>query len=398
VDSACDEYRTILGSIVSGIDAYTRRLPTESGQLELVYFRNLVWDGANLAEQDKPFPSRDFGTFEKYRGFLAASLASIAANMAASERGHCYEMLGTLSSGYDSTTTAALCRPLGMEKAISFRTARGGHADHGGEVAEILGLQLAYVDRHEWRRRELSEVAYLAATGAGTDTIFEGAADLVRGSLLVTGFHGDKVWAKETTSLGPDIVRGDWSGLSFCERRLTLGCIHLPIPFMGVRQIRDINALSNSRELSAWDVPGDYSRPICRRIVEEAGVPRRLFGVSKKAVTTLFRWGESQLSDKTLAEYYRWLKNNTALRRRGPARRSRTPSKFLIILRDRFYLFFKLARMVTLPLPDRAKAWVDQRLVVVQRDLIQRIHLMDFIFPWAIERWSRIYARERDRA
>jgi len=39
-----------------------------------VYFDNLAWDGRELREVEKPFPKRDFSTFEAYRAFLDASV------------------------------------------------------------------------------------------------------------------------------------------------------------------------------------------------------------------------------------------------------------------------------------------------------------------------------------
>jgi hypothetical protein len=91
------------------------------------------------------------------------------------------------------------------------------------------------------------------------------------------------------------------------EFRLLVGFVHCPVPYWGSRQIRDVNAISNSDEMRPWDVPGPYSRPICRRIVETAGVPRELFGVSKRMVAVGLR---HFLTPGSLAEYRRWLAAN----------------------------------------------------------------------------------------
>jgi hypothetical protein len=106
------------------------------------------------------------------------------------------------------------------------------------------------------------------------------------------------------------LVRGDQSGLSLTEYRLHAGFLHCPVPFMGVRQIRAVNALSRSAPMARWDVPGDYTRPICRRIVEEAGVPRELFGIRKKAASVLFFQGASFISQEALAEFLPWLETH----------------------------------------------------------------------------------------
>jgi hypothetical protein len=49
-------------------------------------------------------------------------------------------------------------------------------------------------------------------------------------------------------------------------------------------------------------VPGDYSRPICRRIVEGAGVPREAFGRTKLAASVL----DYVLSDSSRPDYAAW--------------------------------------------------------------------------------------------
>src|SRR5690606_23914570 len=100
-----------------------------------------------------------------------------------------------------------------------------------------------------------------------------------------------------------NIVRGDQSGLSLAEYRLRAGFLHCPVPFWGVRQIRDVRAVSNSSELANWDVEGDYSRPICRRIVEDAGVPRDLFGMKKKATWVQFIGSREFMCESSVRDY-----------------------------------------------------------------------------------------------
>jgi hypothetical protein len=51
-----------------------------------------------------------------------------------------------------------------------------------------------------------------------------------------------------------------------------IAAIHAPI----------IHAWNRSPELAPWSIGGDYDKPIARRIAEEAGLPRHLFGQVKK--------------------------------------------------------------------------------------------------------------------
>jgi hypothetical protein len=403
VDHTYDRFQWFFQSIMKGIDSYEKRLPTLSGRLELTYYRNLVWDGRQLIEIDKPTPHRDFTTFLRYRTFLRESQEKIAANMQSATRNHRYEMVAGLSSGYDSTTVAVLAHELGGKHVFSFRTARGGQEDHGEEVARILGLDVTLVDRGNWQQHPFSEVPFFAAAALGGDTVLSSAGHILRGRVFLSGFHGDKVWAKDAKTLGPDIVRGDASGLAFTELRLALGCIHFPVPFVGVGQIRDINLLSNSSELSPWDVPGDYSRPICRRIVEEAGIPRDFFGMRKKAVTTHFGTGESTLNEETEAEYHRWLIENWKHWETTPFHRLRLPNRVLLTLRvlltfrERYYAINHLLRGLNHYLPPAAESWMEGKNSELQCWLNRRLNLTQYLFPWAIDRMVDAYNSEKER-
>ena len=384
-------YPEFFQSARKGIDTYERRLPTWSGQIELTYFRNLSWNGVSLTVEDKPFPERDFDSFQKYRAFLATSLSHIAHNMEAADRSHPYQMIGSLSSGYDSPTATILAQEAGLEQAFSFRSGRLGRIDDGEEIARILGLELHFVDRLAWRQQALAEVPYFASTGYGSDVVLSSAQDILRGRVLVSGFHGGKVWAKHATALQPDIARGDASGLSFTEHRLSLGSIHLPVAFMGVRQIRDINILSNDSKLSPWEIAGRYSRPICRRIVEEAGVPRNLFGIRKIAVTNLFRRGEAVLTRRTQTEYYAWLEANEL-------RNPRVLERAVIALQTRSYDPDKLSGALNKVLPANVSERATRLYVRAMQPLNRRINVCAHLFPWAVERMGRVYNVDVDVA
>ena len=260
-------------TITLGIKDYKRTIGTSAGRVRLIYFNNLRWDGETLVELEKPHRLRDFSSFSKYRGFLESSIEKISKNMSSAGRQYPYQMIGTLSSGYDSPTVTVLALQSGLHDVISFTHARSGEVDHGKELANILGVQVSLVSRDAWNRHRFSEVPFIASDAKGEDVYFRGAEDKLRGRVLLTGFHGDKVWDKENKALNANIVRGDQSGLSLTEYRLWVGFIHLPVPFLGVRQIQEINAINHEAQMAYWDVGSDYNRPICRRIVEEAEVP-----------------------------------------------------------------------------------------------------------------------------
>lgn len=308
-------------TITHGIEHYKRTLLTSCETVNLLYYDNLEWDGRHVTEIGKPRVVRNFRNFDTYCSFLRSSIQSLSRNMTSENRRHSYRMLGTLSTGYDSPTVTVLAEEHGLEEVVSFDAAGTGEYDSGREIAEILGIKCLVVGRDEWMRTELPEIPFIAADAKGEDVYFRGAQSYLGGRVLLTGFHGDKVWGRHTKTLSDDIVRGDQSGLSLTEFRLWAGFIHLPVPFLGVQQIRDINVISNSQEMMPWSTPGWYDRPICRRIVEEAGVPRNKFGNEKKAASVIFFKKTSFLSDESLKDYHRWLKQNPAVLRamRSPA-------------------------------------------------------------------------------
>jgi hypothetical protein len=97
---------------------------------------------------------------------------------------------------------------------------------------------------------------------------------------------------------------------SLTEYRLTAGFVHAPMSYWGARQIGDIVRLSNSNELEPWDIPGRYSRPICRRIVEDSGVPREAFGTAKRGASVFLLDSPTFLSAPSLADFRTWLENH----------------------------------------------------------------------------------------
>jgi hypothetical protein len=321
IDEASGRYFWIFRSIVAGTRKYRRSFPTSRGAVQLTYFDNLVWDGERLAVTAKPGLGRDFSCFDRYSAFLRESMAALAANAGDKGRAHPYKLLSTASSGYDSSTVTVLAKEVGVTRVLCFDQARRGLEDSGEPLARFLGLEPIVVTRTAWADHQLPEPPFLSADCHGGDVFFKGAEDALRSTVLLTGYHGDKLWGTDSHSLDSTIVRGDQSGLSLTEYRLSVGMLHCPVSFWGVRQIADIDRISKSDEMHPWSVPGNYNRPICRRIVESAGVPRDMFGVEKKATWVLLLQSSTFLSPSSTADYTAWL----ADRRLQWLRRGRIP-------------------------------------------------------------------------
>ena len=61
--------------------------------------------------------------------------------------------------------------------------------------------------------------------------------------------------------------------------------------------------------MSAWHTGGNYSRPITRRLVEEAGVPREDFGKVKSFASRWFLSQPEFLTASSSVEYGNWLRD-----------------------------------------------------------------------------------------
>ncbi|HXI33812.1 MAG TPA: hypothetical protein VNH63_07000 [Gemmatimonadales bacterium] len=390
LDPTYAAYFTDFKSISRGLARYVRTLVTSAGPVRLTYFNNLAWDGSRLREVPKPTADVAFPTFQRYRDFLSRTLALLSENMGAPERTRPLRWLGTISSGYDSATAATLARPHGLVEAISFGRASSGDRDSGEVIADTLGIRLSILSRESWRAGTLSEVPFVAADAKGEDVYFRAAEADLAGRVLLTGFHGDRIWDRRPHPAAADLARGDQSGLSLSEYRLWAGFLHCPLPFAGVRRAAEITAISRSPEMARWHTGGRYSRPICQRVLEEAGIPRRAFGQWKKTASVLFFTNDQLLSPASQADYRAWLEAHLAdWRERGM-----TPPDPAVTSAGLWYA------------PSRAAAQFLERLAHVAprrlwwlRSGAQRLlnfagreRLFRYLFPWAMEHATRRYA------
>jgi|ERR1041384_2822533 hypothetical protein len=389
VDPADPDYFSAFRSISLGLDRYQKCLPTGAGPVRLTYFYNLIWTGLGLVEADKRFVRRKLPTFELYRDFLRASLGRLAENMACTARRHRYQLLGTVSSGFDSAAVTALGRVCGLRQVITFDRSSDGYPDTGEAIGRILGVDVAVISRDAWRRRGGVEVPFIAADAKGEDVPLAGAEAFLFGRVLLTGYHGDRMWAMHNRALSPDIVRSDQSGLSLAEFRLRAGFIHCPVPFFAVRQIADVHAISHSPAMRRWDVSGRYNRPIARRIVEEAGVPRGEFALRKQAVSVLFFLEKRGLSEPARAEYAAWIEARAAAWRTRGRRPPRLGVSSVNLLKAVFRGVARGLRIIAQLAPRQLG--ILQELGDRIADAGWRQAPFRYAFPWALERMIESY-------
>jgi hypothetical protein len=222
-----------------------------------------------------------------------------------------------VSSGYDSAAVAVLAKRAGCTYAVSLRksTSLWRGSDSGEPVAKALGMNCACYDYSP--RRVRHEEAFWAVSGRPADMgygVMEYPKPL---ACFFSGDHGDKMWgAKADEDLSNPWCNTGFSGRGIAEFRLHEGFFNCVVPCWGFDRAADLREISRSSEMDPWRVGGDYDRPIPRRIAEEAGVPRAVFGQRKKNTQTV--------------EYYLWPYSPSAFAgfRRFLAERSvRSPSR-----------------------------------------------------------------------
>ncbi|WP_157679868.1 hypothetical protein [Nitrosococcus watsonii] len=343
-----------------------------------------------------PVIGEDFASFSD---FLSNTVSALAENARDPKRKIKYHPVSTISSGYDSSAAAVLAKKVGCKTCLTIANARDdlneftNLDDSGAPIGDRLGLIVCEFRRDQYlKSADYPEAEFLASGTGGNDVILADAEPKLANSLLFTGFHGDKVWQRNKKKVADgDMIRGDTSGSSLLEFRLRTGFIHLPIPCIGATRQTIISEISNSPEMKPWSVGGAYDRPIPRRVVEEAGVPREMFGQEKKAVGQPFnatpnvslvhgRPLQQLLSQNSYADFQIWLKNlsckDTLLNNRS----------------------FKLMRFLHSPLPWRIRNLL-YTIGIVKRtiSLLDEFRYTypltehDYLLQWAIEKMAHVY-------
>jgi len=287
-------YADAMASITNGLVSYVREIPSTSGPIQVLYYDNLTVDRDGAHPTPKPSSAPNFVDFATYRSYLFDSAVRLGRNAAAPGRRHPVGLLATLSSGYDSCAAAVLAREAGARAAVTIAQGRRSAttlldtADSGAPVAAALGLSCRSYDRI--RSSYPFEDAAWAAMGNVGDvnlSLFDFPQPLC---LLFTGFIGDVLWDKGTRQT-EHLHRKDTSGARFGEARLEHGVFLCSPVFWGCAQEARILALSHQPEMQPWSVGGDYDRPIPRRLLEEAGVPRGAFARRKRLASLNRRYG-----------------------------------------------------------------------------------------------------------
>jgi hypothetical protein len=238
-----------------------------------------------LVHMEKPAFPRP-ANFPEYVSMLQGVLRDTLENAASPCRRHRrYEALATVSGGYDANALAALLSRLGVHEAVTFYDENRGE-DSGETVARFLGMKVNVYARTAFRTTSgVDEAEFLSWPDKISDIVLASCEELLVGKVLAMGRHGDVVFDNSAHVVVADFrsLPRHGGGSRMSEFRLRTGFLNFN-PFYAVSlHLSAMRAITTSEEMAAWRLGGRYDRPIARRIIEEAGVPRGAFGTTKRA-------------------------------------------------------------------------------------------------------------------
>jgi len=133
------------------------------------------------------------------------------------------------------------------------------------------------------------------------------------GSLLATGING-YLWQAESLAVKPNlgyINEVIFPSTSISEFRLRVGFSFFSTLHIGAIHTAAVQRIARSQEMQPWVLPGTaYNMPIQRRIAEEAGVPRPLFGQRKRASAFAIMSLEQHFSENSRADFLAFCRQN----------------------------------------------------------------------------------------
>jgi len=313
-------------SILDGINSYEKHIHTMHGDIGHLFFRNLEVDSRGFREIDKPMPPH-FESYENYYNYLIRNYQLIVENSRAESRQIKLDICSTQSKGYDTTAVNAIASLFGIGKVFTCTKAKGKGAfanrdknlqrnDDGTEICQALGLKCIPIDRRAFEEGFEDEYLYHAAQHANQDANFiEISHHLENPTILLTGVLGEiwygKSWYEgKMRYLDSDLRKFDLGCHGLTEIRLQAGFIQLPLPYLGAQRRSDIQKISDSPEMEQWKLGNVYDRPIPRRIAEERGIHRSLFGQTKLASVVEFPLPCVPNNSQLRKEYFSFLNEN----------------------------------------------------------------------------------------
>ena len=301
-------YERDLSTILYGLQDYTKQIPlSHNREFSMYYYCNLKIDQLDVIQLPKQ-PLLPFTDFSDYETRLSQTLQTIKDNANSPLRQSTYGIITTISSGYDAACCAAIVKKIGCDTAVTFNAPESYATDSGEAIAEQLGYtQVISKNAYEYLMNDdLLEAEFVSSGELGTGIVFTAFEEEFKDNIIVLGERGDYIWGKHETSNNDfRFEQNIFPATSIIEHRLRIGYMILPLPLYGAAQWESIRAITLSKEMAPYTIGGYYCRPIARKFLEDAGVPRDAFGVKKLGVGINYRFDNlSRLKQRMSPQSY----------------------------------------------------------------------------------------------
>jgi len=307
LDNAHDYKRESLSVCISR-NQYSREFAIIHPQIKNLYqvfHENIIFTEEKISFEYR-YKKHSLHSYSQCIEFMNDILKKIRKNYESDTRKHIITPFSMLSQGYDSTAVSTLVSQIGVKSVFIAnkirptipRFKRDDEVVGARRIAEKLGYEVIFLDN---KRSNISEdeLFFLATTypkhhsGAWSEVGLHLMAKYIEANcsaaVVFSGHHGDSVWDANIQKSHLNEIRVPGSPFGFCsEMRLKSGFINIPLPGILAMDIKDIAKISLSPEMEPWRLYNPYDRPIPRRIAEEAGIDRHLFGMEKKFVATKY--------------------------------------------------------------------------------------------------------------
>lgn len=317
-DINCNEYEAILCSVIKGLQDYDKDIPLKSGRvMHQIFSSDLLIDENGTCEVRRKALHRDFIDYNDYYSSMKNVCAKILANGKDENRKNKYDMISTTSSGYDSSSCAAVVHEVGCDIACTFKDGKFDE-DSGADIARKLGYKtVVEASCYDYKsQKDNLDAVFFADGDLGFFMPFDGFREPFRNKIVVTGISGGYMWDRDS-KVNPDSKRYGYyyflSNISFCEHSLQCGYLMLPLVLYGSTAAISVQKITNSKEMEPWMMNNSYDRPIPRRILETAGVERGTFATDNRGAGISFsrNFNKKQIEEKMTHEGYesfiKWL-------------------------------------------------------------------------------------------
>jgi hypothetical protein len=314
------DYAEFFRSLEKYFGKYERELPVRdaNGKILNILGDNLVYSSGKVTIEAKP-QKHHFNDFVSLSTFMRESFLRLKNNWECSGRENKLLTFSTISTGYDSAAVSFFAAQAGCNNFFTcvssntlgpkFLRSKRKKMDDGSKIAGHMGKTCIKFDRHDFKDDFSNEIYLFPGMPNTRLTNFLPMINyldrLNEPSILFTGIGGDSAWGGDSEDSAYD-----YGVISLSEIRLKSGFIHCSFLFWLSRFRALLLEISGSEEMKRWSIRSSYDRPIPRRMLEEAGIPRSEFGYVKKGGWNWFRIPNRPFDPKLRQQYYKYLTIN----------------------------------------------------------------------------------------